>query len=114
MSNGSTTVESAQGKCDLFVSHFSSFFSTHSPDSDQVSLEPPTREFPGRDVFRAITSLPARTASSPDGISSQMLKGTAEVTSSSLSTLFNLSLRKGPSSEWWLYRGFPLSEVKMY
>jgi len=95
--------------CDLFVSHFSSFFSTHSSDSDHVSLEPPPGEFPGlstvecdsRDVFRAITSLSARTVSGPDGISSQMLKGTAEVTSSSLSTLFNLSLRKGVvPSEW--------------
>ena len=60
-----------------------------------------TIECDDRDVFRAITSLPARTASGPDGILSQMLKGTAEVTSSSLSTLFNLSLRKGViPSEW--------------
>lgn len=107
MSNRSTTVESAQRICDLFVSHFPSSLLTHLivimfPSSLPRGVPGlSTIECDSRDVFRAITSLPARTASGLDGISSQMLKGTAEVTSSSLSTLFKLSLRKGVvPSEW--------------
>ena len=79
LTNGSVTVESACNKCDLLNSHFVSVFSDPDCYSPVPSSAP---DAPGltsiccssEDVHRLLTSLPQKTASGPDGISSQMLK----------------------------------------
>ena len=72
MTNGTTFVESAQGKCEVLVSHFASSFtgsgSSTSPDSPSIVCE-------SGDVYKAISSLPC----DPNDVSSRMLKGTTDV-----------------------------------
>jgi len=107
MSNGTTSAESSLGKCDLLLSHFSSITSNNAQGN--LDSIPSPSSVPGlstitcdsSDVYKAISSLPQRTASGPDGISSQMLKGTADVISSSLASLFSLSLKKGVVPTAW-------------
>lgn len=53
------------------------------------------------DIFNLLSTYKAKTASGPDGISSKMLRGTAESISSSLTTLFNLSLSQGVVPADW-------------
>ena len=84
MTNGTTSVECAQGKCELLVSHFASSFTGSGSSSDTTSPASPTSPdlssivCDSGDVFKAISTLPSATVSGPDGISSQMLKGTAD------------------------------------
>ena len=88
MTNGTTSVGCAQGKCELLVSHFASSFTGSGSSSDTTS--PASHTSPGLssivcdsgDVFKAISSLPSATVSGPDGISSQTLKGTVQLMSS--------------------------------
>ncbi len=104
MTNGSTSVECAQAKCELLNSHFAASFTGSGPISDTtVCISPNLSSVAcdNGDVLKAISSLPSVTASGPDGISSRMLKGTADVISHSLSNLFNLSLVEGVVPSSW-------------
>ena len=107
MIDGSASAVDSQGKCDLFASHFSSFFNnstlTATSNAHSLSCSPGLSSVvcDSGDVYKAISRLPTFTASGPDGISSKMLKGTSDVISSSLATLFNLSLAKSVVPSFW-------------
>ena len=53
------------------------------------------------EVIFLIISLDPSKANGPDGISAQMLKGTAHSIASSLTKLFNISIRQGRFPECW-------------
>ena len=133
LTNGSVTVESACNKCDLLNSHFVSVFSdpdcyspvpSSAPDAPGLTSICCSSEdihrlltAPGltsiccssEDIHRLLTSLPQKTDSGPDGISSQMLKHTACAIAPQLSTLFNLSLSSGiVPTDWKLSNVTPV------
>ena len=53
------------------------------------------------DIRKLLTSMPSKTASGPDGISSQMLKISASSVAPQFSALFNLSLSSGSVPTDW-------------
>ena len=86
----------------MLNSHFASCFSKSHTSSDFIHTSPKSStphlssiSCSSEEVTRLITSLKTKTASGPDGISSQMLKGVASSISNYLSSLFNLSLSLG-------------------
>ena len=106
LTNGHITAESAQNKCDLLNSFFVSTFTSNPPVFMQST---PVQNVPSldsiscssEDVHQLLTSLPSKTASGPDGISSQMLKMSASSIAPHLSALFNLSLSTGSVPTDW-------------
>ena len=97
---GSITAESTSHKCCLLINSFfgSVFHSKSYSFSIPSSNCPPTLSSLScseEDVRLLITSLPSKTSSGPDNISSQMLKGTIDSVSPQLVVLFNQSLSSG-------------------
>ena len=108
LTNGHVTAESAQNKCELLNSFFF-FVSTFTSNPPVFMQSTPVRNVPSldsiscssEDVHQLFTSLPSKTASGPDGISSQMLKMSASSIAPHLSALFNLSLSTGSVPTDW-------------
>ena len=108
LSNGSITAESTASKCDLLNCHFAEVFSDSSPDlsfnSPVPNPSPPelSNISCSRDeVLHLLSSIPRKTSSGPDGISSAMLRNTATAITSSLTKLFNRSLSLGQVPVDW-------------
>ena len=106
LNNGPVTAESVQNKCDLLNSFFASTFSHSLPVSPQTiaAQSLPALESiscSSEDIRKLLTSMPSKTASGPDGISSQMLKISASSVAPQLSALFNLSLSSGSVPTDW-------------
>ena len=114
LSNGPVTAESVQNKCDL-LNYFFAFTVSHSlPVSPQTIA---AQSLPGlesiscssEDVRKLLTSMPSKTPSGPDGISSQMLKISASSVAPQLSALFNLSPSSGSvPTDWKLSKITPV------
>ena len=105
-----TTATNPTEKANLFNSFFTSCFTKSepilpSPDSDPTHS--PSRpvlsniECTQEEVHRLLSTHKLNTASGPDGISSQMLRGTANSTTASITTLFNLSLKLSTVPDDW-------------
>ena len=100
LSDGSITAECTSAKCDLLNRQFTKVFS--NPDLNPVCCDSPTLNPPppelsiiscsNEEILRLLSSIPRKTSSGPDGISSSMLQGTASAIASFLTTLFNRSL----------------------
>lgn len=109
LSDGSVTAECTSAKCDLLNCQLTKAFS--NPDlnpvcCDSPTLNPPSPELSSifcsnEEVLRLLSSIPRKTSSGPDGISSSMLQGIASAIASSLTTLFNRSLSLGQVPVDW-------------
>lgn len=53
------------------------------------------------EVYRLLSSYKTNTASGPDGISSQMIRGTATAISPAITKIFNLSLKQSRVPDLW-------------
>ncbi len=107
MHNG-TVAHSDSEKADLLNSYFCSCFNpTHpplssneylhqcSPECDDISCSAVSRR------YKCLTKLDQSKASGQDGISANMLKNTAASIAPSITTLFNVSLKKGTVPSRW-------------
>ena len=107
LSNGSVSAVSPKSKANLLNSYFSSCFNTPPlsvPSLGSSRSFHPTLssiECTEEEVVNVLRSLKLKTSSGPDGISSSMLKNTVFSISSTLCSLFNLSLSTGiVPSDW--------------
>ena len=110
LTHNAHSAKSSQDKADLLNRFFASCFT--SPASSTTGSPPITSSSAPNtslssftcsqdDVFHLLSTCKIKTASGPDGISSAMLRGTAESISPSLTTLFNLSLEQGVVPTDW-------------
>ena len=108
LSNGSVTAESTAPKCELLNCHFAKVFSNSNLNLTYNPPEPnpPPPELSNiscskDEVLHLLSSIPRKTSSGPDGISSTMLWNTATAIASSLTKLFNRSLSLGQVPADW-------------
>ena len=104
LTNGATVAESSSAKANLLNSHFVSSFSTAPVDAASFSCttcELSSVRCTSEDVLGLIRSLKTNSASGPDNISSQMLKGAAPSICGHLADLFNRSLSSGVIPTDW-------------
>ena len=108
LSYGNACAESTLSKCELFNNFFASVFSKSDPLDE--NFPPSSPQSPPilshitcteDEVFDLLMSLPRKTASGPDNISSPILRGTASAISTSLTRLFNSSLSLGQVPAEW-------------
>ena len=108
LSDGSVNAESATSKANLLNSHFASCFTASSPVALPVKT-PHTDPNCGlcniscsHDyVYKMLIYIKIKTASSPDGIFSYMLRNTASSISTLLTALFNKYLSVGVVPSDW-------------
>ena len=105
-----TAAESDSEKASLLNECFSACFNRDTPPLSFVNDDHHTVHFSpcpdellctAEEVIFLIMSLDPSKANGPDGISAQMLKGTAYSIASSLTKLFNISIRQGRFPECW-------------
>ena len=104
LTNGATVAESSSAKANLLNSHFVACFSTAPVDAASFSCttcELSSVRCTSEDVLGLIRSLKTNSASGPDTISSQMLKGATPSISGHLADLFNRSLSSGVIRTDW-------------
>ena len=105
LSNVSASTDSA--KATFLNDYFSSCFSTTVPplaqqsDEHQPSYSPDDFLCIEDEVAALIRSLDISKATSPDGISARMLKGTVDSIVPSLTKLFNISIKAGQFPQCW-------------
>ena len=107
LTDGSHIAPNTTKKANLLNNFFSSCFSPRSADClspnqnhlHHVSMieVPCTAE----EVHKLLTTYKAKTSSGPDGISSAMLRNTADAIALHLTALFNLSLQQGRVPTAW-------------
>lgn len=112
MFKDSVEESSTEGICNLFLSQFSSVFTSEYLDEQQVFLAannvpvcPPVGDhhpFVNSEfVCKNCSALKASTSCGPDGIPAIVLKNCSSILSVPLSQLFNLSLQAGSFPECW-------------
>ena len=106
LKHDNSTATTSLEKANLLNRRFASCFT--APTTSSIPDKRPTSEHSisniectHEEVYRLLSSYKTNTASSPDGISSQMIRGTATAISPAITKIFNLSLKQSRVPDLW-------------